>query len=90
MDAQAHKACSTTTSEKGSVVRGRNRHIQARNIEEPLSEELNQGYEGVQEFIAFAVESYLEDKLTRTELRKPLEQADPDRSSGTHNAYSTE
>ena len=40
--------------------------------------------------IAFAVESYLEDKLTRTELRKPLEQADPDRSSGTHNAYSTE
>ena len=47
MDAQAHKACSTTTSEKGSVVRGWNRHIQARNIEEPLSEELNQGYEGV-------------------------------------------
>ena len=44
----------------------------------------------MKEFLAFAVESYLEDKLTRTELRKPLEQADPDRSFGTHNAYSTE
>ena len=44
----------------------------------------------MKEFIAFAVESYLEDKLTRDELEKALEQADPDRSSGTHNAYSTE
>ena len=33
----------------------------------------------MKEFIAFAVESYLEDKLTRDELEKALEQADPDK-----------